>query len=96
VAPAPLAGTSFPSGHVLTYTAFYGFLAHALFRQTGRRPARRIAVGSIVGFVLLVGPSRIQRGHHWPSDVLASYLLGFAYLLAVVRLRRHLDASGRG
>jgi membrane-associated phospholipid phosphatase len=96
VAPAPLAGTSFPSGHVLTYTAFYGFLAHSLCRQTGRRPARRIAVGSIAGLVLLVGPSRIQRGHHWPSDVLASYLLGFAYLLAVIRLRRHLERSDRG
>jgi membrane-associated phospholipid phosphatase len=36
----------------------------------------------------LVGPSRIQQGHHWTTDVVASYVLGLAYVLALVQLYR--------
>ena len=36
----------------------------------------------------LVGPSRIHQGHHWFTDVSASYLLGIVYLLGLTRLYR--------
>ena len=86
VVVAPLGGTSFPSGHVLTYVGFYGTLAYLLSVEIGNEAARRLAVSSLAAFVALVGPSRIQQGHHWPTDVLASYLLGSAYLLALIEL----------
>ncbi len=102
VVVAPLGGTSFPSGHVLTYVGVYGFLAylaHALIRS---RPMRLAIVAPLVGLVALVGPSRIQQGHHWPTDVVASYLLGTAYLagLGALYVRRQRvpapSAGGRG
>ena len=94
VAPGRLDGTSFPSGHVLTYTAFYGFLA-VLLTEHVRRPAqRRLAVAAIVGLVALVGPSRVQRGHHWPTDVLGSYLLGLGWLAALSALYRRARSNG--
>lgn len=83
---APLGGSSFPSGHVLTYTAFYGFLGYLLASHVRPRPVRRGLVGALVGLIALVGPSRIQQGHHWPTDVTASYLLGSAYLVVLVVL----------
>lgn len=86
VALAPLGGSSFPSGHVLTYVGWYGFLAHLAAVHLDDARLRRAAVGSLVALVALVGPSRIEQGHHWATDVLASYLLGLAYLLAVVEL----------
>jgi membrane-associated phospholipid phosphatase len=92
VVAAPLGGSSFPSGHVLTYVGVYGFLAFlaaTLVRPVG---LRRLLVGFMVGLIGLVGPSRIQQGHHWPTDVSASYLLGTSYLLAVVALYRRLKA----
>jgi membrane-associated phospholipid phosphatase len=46
----------------------------------------------MVGLVGLVGPRRIQQGHHWPTDVTASYLLGTSYLLGVVAVYRRLTA----
>ena len=90
VVAAPLGGSSFPSGHVLTYVGVYGFLA--FLAATLVRPAalRRLLVGFFVGLVGLVGPSRIQQGHHWPTDVTASYLLGTSYLLGVVAIYRRL------
>ena len=88
VIPARIGGTSFPSGHVLIYSGVYGFLAFLI--ETLLRPAavRRVATSMLVGFVALVGPSRIYLGHHWFTDVLASYLLGTSYMLALVAIYR--------
>jgi membrane-associated phospholipid phosphatase len=88
VVVAPLGGTSFPSGHVLTYVGFYGFLAFLLAEHLRDGPLRNASVASIAGLLALVGPSRIQQGHHWTTDVIASYLLGTAYLYALAELYR--------
>lgn len=93
VVVANIGGSSFPSGHVLNYMGVYGFLTYLAF--TWIRPAaiRRTFVSLTVGLIALVGPSRIYLGHHWFTDVLASYLLGTAYLIGLsglyqrVRLR---------
>ena len=39
-----------------------------------------------------VGPSRIYQGHHWPTDVAASYLLGISYLIVLEAAYRRLRA----
>ena len=88
VVAAPLRDTSFPSGHVLTYVGVYGFLAHLVEAQVGPAWPRRAGVAALVGLVGLVGPSRVQQGHHWPSDVLASYLLGLPLLALYIEAYR--------
>jgi undecaprenyl-diphosphatase len=92
VVAAPLGGSSFPSGHVLTFVGTYGFLA--FLAATLLRPVaiRRGIVAFLAGLIALVGPSRIQKGHHWPTDVTASYLLGTSYLVGVVGLYRRFKA----
>ena len=96
VAAAPLGGSSFPSGHTITYVGVYGFLAYLL--HTLVRPAgwRRASVALLVGMIALVGPSRIQQGHHWFTDVSASYLLGLAYLIGLTSLYRRVKAWRTG
>ena len=92
VVVAPLGGSSFPSGHVLTYVGFYGFaayLAEVLVRPVA---LRRTIVGALLGLVALVGPSRIQQGHHWFTDVSASYLLGTSYVVGIAALYRRVKA----
>jgi len=86
VVVANLGGSSFPSGHVLTYVGVYGFAAHLANSLVRPRWLRALVVAPLVGFVALVGPSRIYQGHHWPTDVLASYLLGIASLLGLTAL----------
>jgi membrane-associated phospholipid phosphatase len=88
VVVAPLGGTSFPSGHVLTYVTFYGFLAFLLAEYLDDGPLRNASVATLTGLLALVGPSRIQQGHHWATDVTASYLLGLAYVLALIEVYR--------
>lgn len=94
VVVAPLGGSSFPSGHVLTYVGTYGFLAVLATSLIRPAPLRWSVVGGLVGLIALVGPSRIQQGHHWPTDVTASYLLGTSYLLGVTELYRRLKVRG--
>ena len=88
VIAAPLGGSSFPSGHVLIYSGVYGFLAFLL--ETLVRPARlrRVATSTLMALVALVGPSRIYLGHHWFTDVVASYLVGTSYLLGLAAIYR--------
>jgi undecaprenyl-diphosphatase len=88
VVTAPLGGSSFPSGHVITYVGTYGFLAY--LAHTLIRPIlpRRLATGALLALLALVGPSRVHQGHHWPTDVTASYLLGTAYVVGLTSLYR--------
>jgi len=84
VVAAPLGGSSFPSGHVLTFVGTYGFAAYLAATLIRSSLLRDLAAGGLIGLVALVGPSRIYEGHHWPTDVSASYLVGTAYLVVVV------------
>lgn len=86
VVTARLGGTSFPSGHVLTYVGVYGFLASCLHTLPLPPWVRRPLLAALCALLALVGPSRIYQGHHWPTDVLASYLLGTSYLIGLIRL----------
>jgi hypothetical protein len=88
VAIAPLSGTSFPSGHVLTYVGTYGVLAYLLAARVRPTPIRWTLVAGPVALIALVGPSRIYQGHHWATDVLASYLLGMSYVALVAAVYR--------
>jgi membrane-associated phospholipid phosphatase len=96
VVAAPLGGSSFPSGHVLTYVGVYGFLAYLWFVFVSNVPARRAGTAGLITVIGLVGPSRIQQGHHWFTDVTASYLLGLSYLIGVAALYRRLKAMRTG
>ena len=75
---------SFPSGHVLFYTAFFGFLiflAYTLLKPSWARTVTFVILGSLVA---LIGLSRIYVGDHWASDVIGAYLLGSLWLALTV------------
>ena len=95
VVTARLDGTSFPSGHVLAYTAFYGFLVRLIGFHVRPVRLRRLLQAALLTLLGLVGLSRIQRGHHWASDVLASYLLGVAYVAWLACLSDRFGESHR-
>jgi undecaprenyl-diphosphatase len=90
-----IGATSYPSGHVVHVTAFYGFLLYLALREQRWHP-RWIpllrVVQAICGyFIVFIGISRLLEDDHWPSDVLAGYLLG-AMMLAVAILLYHVFA----
>ena len=79
---------SFPSGHVLYFTAFFGFLlflTYTLVKPIWWRTVLLIILGAMVA---LIGVSRIYEGQHWASDVLAAYLLGSVWLSLTILIYR--------
>lgn len=75
-----LTDPSFPSGHALHFTVFYGFLAFML--ATVFRPSwgRNLLIAVCVTLIALVGVSRVYLGEHWTTDVIGGYLIGALYL----------------
>lgn len=67
---------SFPSGHVMYYTNFYGLLIYLLTTNWRSGKLRNILIGIGTLLIATIGPSRIYLGAHWPSDVIAGYLYG--------------------
>jgi len=70
-------GFSFPSGHAAASMALYALLAYMAARHL--RGAARVTVlvtgGTLVAFI---GLSRIYLGAHYPTDVMAGWLVGGA------------------
>lgn len=77
---------SFPSGHVLFYTAFFGFLLFLTYTLVKPSLIRDLLLIAFFSMVALVGLSRVYEGEHWPSDVVAAYLLATVWLTLIVRL----------
>ncbi|HZS75796.1 MAG TPA: phosphatase PAP2 family protein [Ktedonobacteraceae bacterium] len=70
-------GKSFPSGHVIASTTFWGWLLTIYQAHGGRNKAFLIIPRA---FIVLSGPSRVYLGKHWTSDVTGGYLISGALL----------------
>lgn len=88
IAVANIGGSSFPSGHVIIYMGVYGFLAFLANTWIRADIVRRAVVGGLLSMLSLVGVSRVYLGHHWFTDVVASYLLGTTWLVGLTALYR--------
>jgi len=88
-------GNSFPSGHVMSYVAFWGLLfSFGIILFRGKHWWRTALLIISALFFVLVGPSRIYLGDHWASDVLGAYLIGGIWL--AMSLWLYLYLRGRG
>jgi undecaprenyl-diphosphatase len=87
-----LPGFGFPSGHVVFYTGFFGFLWFLAYTLLPAGPLRSVLLVLLGGLVALVGLSRVYLGVHWASDAIGGYLLGSLALLAFVAIYRRGNA----
>lgn len=69
-------GFSFPSGHALNAALGVTVLLVLLWRPLARRRRRLAALAVGLLLVLLTGLDRLLLGVHFPSDVVAGYLVG--------------------
>ena len=68
---------SFPSGHVTSSVAFWGWLlALGMVLWKGKDAQQKGLLGIPALFVVLTGPARVYLGEHWTTDVLGGYLFG--------------------
>jgi len=79
-------GYSFPSGHSMISICVYGFLIYLIYQEV-RDKKLKIALITFFSFLIIsIGLSRIYVGVHYPSDVLAGYLLASTLLITITTL----------
>ena len=83
-----LPSSGFPSGHVLSTTAFCGFLVFLCFTLLKPSPGRTAVLVALSLLIALMGLSRIDLGQHWFSDVMGAYLFGSLWLALTIRFYR--------
>lgn len=87
---------SFPSGHAMASTVFYGLLAIYALANARQRYAAYFAIAAAVFMVALVSFSRVYLGLHYLSDVMAGIAEGIAWLafcFAALHYIRRREAS---
>lgn len=86
---------SFPSGHTLKASVFFGFLAILVASEL--RQHRWFPYAGAALLISAIGLSRLYLGAHWLSDVLGSMVLGLTWtaLLGLAYQRRSPPKLGR-
>jgi undecaprenyl-diphosphatase len=75
-----LTSYSFPSGHTMIATVFYGALAVFVIANSKSWLLRIISIAVALVMIMLVAFSRIYLGAHYLSDVLAAMAEGLAWI----------------
>jgi membrane-associated phospholipid phosphatase len=91
----PIHNPDFPSGHVFSFTVFFGFLfflSYTLLKHSKLRTLLLVVFGLMI---ILIGPSRVYLGAHWASDVLGGYLFGSIWLAATIQVYQQLKSARR-
>lgn len=88
----PALGTSFPSGHAMTATLFFGFLAFLASVHIRRRRVRRFWVTTAVLLAVCVSVSRVYLGAHFLSDIVGGAAAGLFFLLLWAELYKIVGA----
>jgi undecaprenyl-diphosphatase len=82
---------SFPSGHALTSAVIFLTLGALLMRVAKNRITKFYCMAIAMTATLLVGATRVYLGVHYPTDVLAGWLIGLSWALVCWLVERSLE-----
>jgi undecaprenyl-diphosphatase len=86
-----VATLSFPSGHALTSAAVYLTLGALVMEMTRSRLGKIYCMAVAMLATALIGASRVYLGVHYPTDVLAGWLIGLSWALLCWMVERAVE-----
>lgn len=81
---------SFPSGHALLSASIILMLGGLLSVAARHRQQKSVIIGTAAALCVAIGFSRVWLGVHWPTDVLAGWLIGAAWAAATLVLAKRI------
>ncbi|HEI5073485.1 TPA: phosphatase PAP2 family protein [Staphylococcus aureus] len=85
-----ITGFSFPSGHAMRSTAYFGSGIY-LLNRLNQGNSKGILIGLCAAMILLISISRVYLGVHYPTDIIAGIIGGvFCIILSTLLLRNKL------
>ncbi|HHM2986226.1 TPA: phosphatase PAP2 family protein [Staphylococcus aureus] len=85
-----ITGFSFPSGHAMGSTAYFGSSIY-LLNRLNQGNSKGILIGLCAAMILLISISRVYLGVHYPTDIIAGIIGGvFCIILSTLLLRNKL------
>ena len=81
-------GFSYPSGHAMVTTAFYGLIIFFVYKNVENKVLRNLICIGLSVLILLIDFSRVYLGVHYVSDVLSGTLISIAYLIVATTIAK--------
>jgi undecaprenyl-diphosphatase len=91
---AHVSTASFPSGHAMLSAIIYLTLGVLIARVQTTRGLRIYPILVAIALAALIGLSRLYLGVHWPSDVLAGWMVGVGWALLCYAVAGWLQQRG--
>ncbi|GAB2702457.1 phosphatase PAP2 family protein [Aliiglaciecola aliphaticivorans] len=86
--------SSFPSGHAMLSALVYFTLAGMLSYLPVRNRVKTYFYVIAIILTFSIGVSRVYLGVHWPTDVIAGWLMGIGWALLTLVVARFLRMNG--
>ena len=77
-------GYSFPSGHMMISTAFYGFLIYLIYKNINNKYLKWFMICFLSILILLIGLSRVYLGVHYITDIMGGLIFSIVYLILFI------------
>ena len=78
-------GYSFPSGHSMVSTGFYGLLIYLIYKNVENKKIKYPLIVALSILILLIGISRVYLGAHYATDVIGGWIIGILYLVIFIK-----------
>ena len=87
-------GYSFPSGHSMVSTVFYGYLIYLVYKYIDNKIIKNILICLLIIMILLICFSRIYLGVHYFSDVIGGISIGLLFLICFIHFNKKIIKKG--